>query len=151
MAKRNRLPGFSEKRKILFSPKTTPEKMRRTGELFMEAERYDDALEFFSRTDAEDLVRRIAAIAMDAGNTPLYMRAKRVLKEEITEREWTDLARNAEKAGMYSGAYLAHLKAGHQEEAERLRALMPGPPQEPAPLERGELKAGGDGDGQGDR
>lgn len=126
MAEKQELPGFYEKRKILFGPRTPPEKVRQTGELFMQAGRYDDALEFFERCDADDLARQIASKAMDAGNTALYMRARKVLKEQITEEEWARLAANAEEAGAYSMAYVAHLKAGHEEEAARVGRLVPG-------------------------
>jgi len=125
MAKKQDLPGFYEKRKILFGAKTTPEKMRQTGKLFMDAERYDDALEFFQRVEADELTREIARVAMEGGNVPLYMRAKKVLGEQISEQEWSRLAANAEKAGVYSGARMAHLKAGHEEEAARIAAIMP--------------------------
>lgn len=137
MAKKQDLPDFREKRKILFGAKTSPDKMRKTGELFLDAQRYDDALEFFERADAEDLVRRIAVVAMDGGDTPLYMRAKKILKEEITEQEWTDLAAEAEKAGILSAAYVAHLKAGHEAEAARLDAMIRGPqPGEPKAIQQ---------------
>jgi hypothetical protein len=126
MAKKKELPGFSQKRKVLFGARTSPEKMREAGELFMEAGRHDDALEFFERCDAEDLIRQIATNALASGNTPLYMRAKRALGEEIAEAEWSELAAAAERAGAHTMAYVAHLKAGHEEEAARLRRLTTG-------------------------
>lgn len=126
MAKKQELRGFYQKRKILFGAKTSPERMRQTGERFMAAGRYDDALEFFERCEAEDLTRRIAAEAMKAGDAPLYMRAKKVLKEQIADGEWAGLAANAENAGSYAMAYVAHLKAGREEEADRVRRLMSG-------------------------
>jgi len=125
MPEQDNLPGFEAKRRILFGAKTTEEKMRSTGEQFMEAGHYDDALEFFQRCNAEELTREIARRAMDAGNTPLYMRAKRVLQEDITEDEWNRLAKRAEDSGMHIAAHLAHQQAGHEEEAARLRELMP--------------------------
>jgi hypothetical protein len=143
MAQRRKLPGFYEKRKILFGAKTTPEKMRETGKLFMDAARHDEALEFFGRCAAEDLTRQIAAEAMAAGDAPLFMRAKKVLKEQVTDEEWTRLAGNAEKAGAHSMAYVAHLRAGHAEEAARLRprGQVPEEPT-PEPLKEGEPSAG---------
>ncbi|MHC4789152.1 MAG: hypothetical protein ACYS8K_08140 [Planctomycetota bacterium] len=126
MPRNDELPAFFQKRKILFNEKTSPEKMRRTGQLFMAAERYDDALEFFARCEADDLTRQVSDRAMEAGNTALYMRAKRVLDEDITEEEWTKLAAAAESAGAHTMAYVAHQKAGHQEEAARLREMVPG-------------------------
>jgi hypothetical protein len=121
MAKTSQLPGFAEKRKILFGSRTSPEKMRETGERFMEARRFDDALEFFARCEANDRVRRVAAHAMDTGDTALFMRAKRVLREEATEAEWTELAATAERLRKPMMAYVAHRQAGHEEEAARLR------------------------------
>ncbi len=104
----------------------------------MAAERYDDALEFFERTDARTEVQEIARVALERGDTPLFLRAKVVLKEQPTEQELSALARNAEAAGRKSMAYLAHLKAGHQQEAEGLQAEMTGetgPESSPAPGE----------------
>ncbi|NLW51596.1 MAG: hypothetical protein GXY85_12265 [Candidatus Brocadiaceae bacterium] len=131
MAKRGELPDFHTKRKALFDPRATPQRLRETGEMFHAAERYDDALEFFSRCEAQDAVRAIAETAMKAGNVPLFMRARRILREAITENEWTQIARRAEEAGAFSMACVAHCKAGHEDEADRLRRLMSGPEEEP--------------------
>ena len=126
MAKSTDLPGFTQKRKTLFSPKTSAESLRVLGKEFMEAERYDDALEFFQRAGAEDMARHVAEKAMQAGDTALYMRAKKVLGDTVSDEEWTRIARAAEQARRYSAAYLAHSQAGHEEEAARLQQLVPG-------------------------
>jgi len=126
VAKKPELPGFREKRRILFGEKTTPEQMRNTGRLFMEVERYDEALDFFERTDAEAEVREIAGVAFERGDVPLFLRAKLILKEQPTEQELSAIARTAESAGRRSMAYVAHLKAGHTEQAERLRTELLG-------------------------
>ena len=126
MAKRDELPGFKEKREILFGKRSSPQKMLETGIKFMEAERYDDALEFFSQVEADELVRKIADVALKSGDTSLYMRAKKVLGEEITQQQWDTLAFNALHQGSVSKAYVAKLEAGKQEEAEGLKAQMEG-------------------------
>jgi len=126
MAKRDELPGFREKRKILFSEKTSPEKMRQAGEQFMAAERYDEALEFFQRVNAGESTRKIASAAMERGNVPLYMRAKKVLREDVSEQEWLQLAANAKRAELWSAAYLALTRAGREDEAAEVRRRIPG-------------------------
>jgi hypothetical protein len=126
MVQKRELPGFYPKRKLLFGAKTSRERLREMGEAFMDAGRYDDALEFFGQCGAEQPARKIAELAMQAGNVPLYMRAKRVLAEQISEEEWTQIAAHAERAGAFSMAYVAHSKAGHEEEAARVRRLVPG-------------------------
>ena len=125
MARSTELPGFRDKRKVLFGQKVTPEQRLAMGRRFAEAERFDDALEFFARTDAEQDVRRIAEKAVQRGDTALLLRAKVVLKEAPTAEELADAARAAERAGKLSMAYMAHVKAGNQAEAERLRAQLP--------------------------
>lgn len=126
MAKDDELPGFYEKRKILFNEKTSEEKMRETGRQFFEAERYDDALEFFARSEAPDLVKQIVEITLERGDTPLFLRAKRVLKEKVSDEEWKTLAQNALDAGCPSKAYVAYLKSGREEKAKELKAKTEG-------------------------
>ncbi|MEF8788362.1 MAG: hypothetical protein V5A84_04770 [Planctomycetota bacterium] len=115
------LPDFYEKREILFGDSTTEEEMRSTGEQFMRAGRYDDALEFFARCDADDLVREIIEDVKERGDTPVFLRAKRVLDEETSEEEWDELAQNALEHGSPSKAYVAKVKAGKEDEAEQLK------------------------------
>lgn len=124
MAKDSNLPGFYEKRKLRFSTKLSPAKRHQTAEAFVQAGRFDEALDLLARPDSADFVRRIANLAFEAGNVPLFMRAKKMLGVSITDEEWTRLARTAEAAGRPSMALVAHLKAGHQDEAARLRALI---------------------------
>lgn len=137
MAKSKDLPAFREKRKALFSDKVSPEKKQAAGKRFMEAGRFDDALEFFSRASAQQDVQRIARHAIEAGDAPLFLRAKVVLKEQPTEQELSALASAAEAAGRKSMASVAHAVAGHEQEAERLlaEALGTGEEQPQAPSE----------------
>ena len=140
MARKSELPAFRKKRNVLFGEKTSKDALRETGRQYLEAKRYYDALEFFQRAGADSDTRKVAEIAIEAGDTPLYMRVKKVLKEQGSEQEWSRLAVNAERAGLYSAAYLAHMKAGHDEEAARLRQSIPGmAPQQAA---EGEGEAG---------
>jgi len=140
MEKSQELPGFKRKRGVLFGAKTAPDEMRETGRRFFRAERFDDALEFFSRTEAADDVREVVRVAMERGDTALFLRAKVVLKEKPTEQELEALARKAEETGRKSMAALAWLKSGQQERAAQLRAEATGtalPPgsEEQAPSE----------------
>ncbi len=146
MPKKGQLPGFYEKRALLFSKKASPEKTKQLGKQFMDAGRFDDALEFFARAKAEDMVREIARTALDTGDAPLYMRARKILGDDAKEAEWNKLADNAVKHGRFAMAYVAKLKAGKPEEAEQFLARIPTvePPESPAgPSEAGEVPAEG--------
>jgi len=122
MAKSQELPGFEQKRKVLFGPKTSPEQLRDMGRRYMDAERFDDALEFFARCEAENEVRKVVHIAVERGDTSLLLRAKVVLREEATEDEFLRTAKAAEQSGRTAMAALAYRKAGDEEHADRLLA-----------------------------
>jgi hypothetical protein len=122
MAKSQELPAFEQKRKVLFGPKTAPEELREVGRRFMDKERFDDALEFFARCEAQNEVRKVAHIALERGDTSLFLRAKVVLREEATKDEFLRLAKTAEQSGKAAMAALAYRKAGDEETADRLLA-----------------------------
>ena len=126
MAKSNSLPPFAKKRAILFGQKTSEAKLRATGEQFLAKNRFDDALEFFQRGNAEDLIRSVQNEAVAAGNVPLLMRACRALKQQPTRDQWMAAARKAESNGMFSSALLAWEQAGDEAGVERVRPLVPG-------------------------
>ena len=59
------LPDFNRKRKILFSKKTTKEELISVGNAFLEQEYFDDALEFFTRAEALEEVRKVERKAFE--------------------------------------------------------------------------------------
>jgi len=126
MAKSDSLPPFEKKRAILFGAKTSEAKLRATGEQFLAADRHDDALEFFQRAGAEDMIRSVQDDAVAAGNVPLLMRACRALKQQPTREQWTAAAKVAETNGMFSSALLAWEQADDEAGVERVRPLVPG-------------------------
>lgn len=124
MAQKTELPDFTKKRKILFGEKVDDSERYETGCEFMQTERFDDALEFFARTETEGVetkIRDIAARAMEDGNTPLFLRAKTILKEKTTQEEMEDIARVALSNNRPSMALIAYQKGGMDEKAETLR------------------------------
>ncbi len=140
MADRSELPAFSKKRDILFNEKTSDRQRLQSGVEFMQAGRYDDALEFFGRCDAEEQVHEIVDRARRECNVPVFLRAKVILKEKPDTAELEELAVRAEEMERPLMAVLAYQKAGMQEKADRVRAGMGG---------SGEASEDGDGGGAG--
>jgi hypothetical protein len=130
MANNEDLPEFRPKRKVLFGSKTSDEKLREMGREFMDAERYDDALEFFQQAEAHELAEQVARKAMDSGNVPLLMRARRVSGAETSPEEWSTAAHEAEQRGLYSAARLAYERADRPEDAQRVAEQMPAAPEQ---------------------
>ncbi len=133
MAKQDELLNFEKKRKVLFGEKTSDQEMFETGCEFMEAERFDDALEFFDRTEAEgveDKIREIAERARENGNSPLFLRAKTVLGETATEDELEEIAQTALSKDCPTMALTAYKKGGMEEKAETLESQLFGQPEQ---------------------
>ncbi len=105
----------------MFGEKVDPELKRRTGDFFKDSERYDDALEFYARTQAETQIREIMDAAREDCNIPVFLRAKVVLGEKNPVEVLESLAQKALEQGRPSMAALAYQKAGLDEKAAAIR------------------------------
>lgn len=123
--------GFAKKRRILYNKRTPKEELIRVGMEFLEADYFDDALEFFTRASATSEIEKVAQKVFEAGDVPLVMRARRALKKDITPKEWQALAERCVTAGRLSMAYLAYTNGGMPEKAEEIKVRQGGG--EPAP------------------
>lgn len=123
MAKRD-LPPFFEKREVLYSDDVPVERVNEVGRQFLEAELYNDALEFFDRTKSEDDVHKVAAIAIELGDVGLWLRCKRILTEPPDEPTLRQIAASAEAQKKYMFAAEAWRRIGDEEQVERLRAAF---------------------------
>ncbi len=126
MAKKNELPPFVKKRKIMFGEKVADRQRIQAGVEFMEAGRYDDALEFFVRSDAEEYVREIVEIALKECNVPVFLRAKVVLNEKPEKAELEEIADRALEMDSPAMAAVALQKAGLHEKAKEIRSEVTG-------------------------
>ncbi|MFW5923371.1 MAG: hypothetical protein ACOCSQ_03195 [Planctomycetota bacterium] len=139
MPSADELPAFKEKRDVLFGENYSDEQRREMGRRFMEAEHYDDALEFFARCQADEDVRAIAEKAAEKANAPLYLRAMVVLGEDPDEDTLVSIADRAKEQGQLSIARVAHHKAGNKEKAEQIgRELLGG--EEPHKVEKEDVE-----------
>ena len=118
------LPPFFEKRAILYSDDVPVERVNEVGREFMEAELYDEALEFFDRTKSEEDVRRVADIAFKNGDVGVWLRCKRILTEDPDEQSLQGIAANAEAQKKYMFAAEAWRRLGDEEQVERLLAAF---------------------------
>lgn len=120
-------PEFFEKRRLLYSDDVPVDEVIAVGHKFMDVERYSDALEFFDRARSHEDVRRVADLAMDNGDTAIWLRCMRILGEEPDAPTMVKLALRAEELGKYSFAIEARRRLGDEEEVERLRARLASP------------------------
>ncbi len=118
------LPDFYEKRRVLYNDDVPVEEVIAMGRRFMEAEMYNDALEFFERGRSDEDTRRVAEAAMELGDTAIWLRCKRILREEPDEESLRAIAKRAEAQGKFMFAIEAYRRLGEEEQIERLRAAL---------------------------
>jgi len=120
MAK-NELPNFFKRREILFSDEISPDEVDRYGDMFLEAGRVNEALDFYEKSGNKERVRRVLQMAEEEGDLGVWMRAKVLLKETPKPAEWERMAERALSAGKEHYAIYALEKAGKQDRAEELK------------------------------
>ena len=116
------LPDFSTKREILYSDDVPVERVNEVGRQFMAAGLYNDALEFFDRSKSADDIQKVADIAFNEGDVAIWLRCKRILRQEPDEGSLEGIAGHAEAHGKLAFAIEAWRRLGKEEQVERLRA-----------------------------
>ena len=92
------------------------------ADLFIERERFAEALEFLERTRDESRLGVIRDQGVARGDTFLLLRAEKLSGIQIPGAIWKNAATQAMSLGRYYDAYRALLHAGDEEKAEAIRA-----------------------------
>lgn len=124
MAAQGAIPGFFEKRALIYAPQPDAAALRAQGQRLLEAGVLEGALESFVRANDAEGIGRIAAAAGGAGDAFAYEAAHKALGRAPSQAEWVGLGEKALAAGMLWFAYRAFEKADHQEGLERSRREM---------------------------
>jgi hypothetical protein len=97
MGKTTELPGPLTKRELLHSESEID--CRKYGDMFYDAERYNDAIDFYAKGKCEEELLKVKKIAIREGDYFLLKRLVRVLPGKVEKPDWAELAKNAESKG----------------------------------------------------
>lgn len=92
------LPEPTAKREMLHSEKSVD--CKKYGDMFFEAQRYNDAIDFYAKGNLSEELRKVKRVAVEEGDYFLLKRLTRFLKEEITEEDWHKTSVRAEAKGI---------------------------------------------------
>jgi len=118
------IPGFFERRELLFAAKPNPATLSAQGRIFLEAGLLDSALESFAMAGDSAGLALVEEAARRAGDTFSLVPALKALGKTATPAEWIAIGETALTAGMLWFAYRAFEKADNQDGLERTRAAM---------------------------
>ena len=124
MGTQGALPGFFERRELLFAAKPNPSALSAQGRGFLEAGLLDSALESFAMAGDSAGLAQVDEAARRAGDTFSLVAVLRSLGKTATPADWVAIGETALQAGMLWFAYRAFEKADHQDGLERTRRAM---------------------------
>ncbi|HOI72803.1 MAG TPA: hypothetical protein PLO63_01535 [Syntrophales bacterium] len=113
--KRQDLPDYKEKQRILHLDRTAPAALSALGDRYLAAGRIADAVECFGRGNDAGKLRAIMARAEEEGDVQFFLQAVKALGREATQEEWSRLGEQALRRGRLTFARHAFEKSGNTE------------------------------------
>lgn len=104
-----------EKRDLINADGVDPEVLRAYGRLYLEAERFSDALDFFLRARDADGLAEVKARAIEAADNFLLHRIQGSGALDVDRRDWQALADSADRLRKTSVADIARSRAKEPE------------------------------------
>jgi tetratricopeptide (TPR) repeat protein len=124
MAAAAEIPGFFQKRDVLYAGEPDAAALRRQAEACLAAGLLDTALEYYLKVGDTAGLERVAAEARKAGDVFSFGAAMRALERAVPAADWVEIGERALREGKLSFAYRAFEKADHQDGLERVRREM---------------------------
>lgn len=124
MAAAGGIPGFFEKRELIYAAQPDAAALRALGGRLLAGGLLEAALECFVKAGDASGIGQVAEAAGAAGDAFAYEAALKSLGKPATPADWVALGETALAAGMLWFAYRAFEKADHQDGLERTRAAM---------------------------
>jgi hypothetical protein len=118
------IPGFYERRELLFSTKPVAAALSAHGRVFLTAGLLDSALESFAMAGDTASLAEAEAAARSSGDTFSLVQALKALGKSATPAEWVAVGETALAAGLLWFAYRAFEKADSQDGLDRTRTAM---------------------------
>lgn len=113
--------NFKTRRQILYAPRATIDEKNAAADLFLEEERYGEALEFLEQTKDASRLDRVLGAGIELGDTFLLRRVEKIRGEPIPEAEWRRAADRAKGLGKHLDAFYAIGRSEGEEPAETYR------------------------------
>lgn len=124
MSVEDEVPGFFEKRGLLYAEQPDAAALRKMGGEVLAIGLLDSALELFDKAKDREGLERVLEAARKAGDVFTFDAALRALGRTAAAEEWVRLGETAFAAGMLSFAYQAFEKADDQSGLEKVRREM---------------------------
>ena len=109
---RLKLPGYLEKRRLLYAQSTSKERLKDFGDLYLEEGYLDDALDFYLKADDRVSLERLKTRAIETGDASILVRLQNSSKIDVTKEDWQRAGEKAEEFGKETCAQVCFARVG---------------------------------------
>lgn len=109
---RLKLPGYLEKRGLLYAQSASKERLKSLGDLYLEEGYLDDALDFYLKADDRVSLERLKTRAIETGDASILVRLQNSSKIDVTKEDWQRAGEKAEEFGKETCAQVCFARIG---------------------------------------
>ena len=117
------LPGFLKKRKLLYSTKDK-DALNKYGDMFFQAGKIDDALDFYERGRSSEGFSKVQEVALHEGNLYLFRKVCKITKSELQKASLNQIGEKALELGKLAMALDAFKEAGNDTMRKKLEEML---------------------------
>lgn len=122
--KKEALPGYLNKRKVLYESEAPPDQLQTMAEQFVEAGHLSDAVEFYSKAGANERIEALLDEAIARGDTFLCEQISSATDRTLTEDQWAGVGKQAMDSGKYGYALRAFEMIGDEAAIQQVKKVM---------------------------
>lgn len=119
-----KLPNYQEKQRILYIDHKSARDLIAYGDVFLEAGKAFDALEFYQRAHYREGLEKIRGMAEQCGDVMLFQQVLKPLSHQASENAWNELGIRAFELKKYSFALHAFEKSNNIAMADKIKKIM---------------------------
>lgn len=118
------LPNYQEKQRILYIDHKSVRDLIAYGDVFLEAGKMFDAIEFYQRVNYSEGLEKIKGMAEHSGDVMLFQQVLKLLKQHVSDDTWNAIGTRAFDLKKYSFALHAFEKSNNSTMAEKIKKIM---------------------------
>ena len=118
------LPSYQEKQRILYIDHKSVRDLIAYGDVFLEAGKMFDAIEFYQRVNYSEGLEKIKGMAEHSGDVMLFQQVLKLLKQHVSDDTWNAIGARAFDLKKYCFALHAFEKSNNSTMAEKIKKIM---------------------------
>ena len=122
--KRDILPDYQKKQRLLYAEQRSERELSDYGEGFLKEGKLSDAIEFYQKAQYRAGLESIKEKARQTGDVMALLQVGKALSQSLSEEDWRLTGDRARELKKYSFALYAYEKGGHDDLVQEVREII---------------------------